>query len=113
MEQNIEAAAVSTATTSEQHTRSAVEGLRNEVKAHMDQTCAGLNKRQEEMRQSVSQVAAGLENLTKQLNFFKPASAETIGNLQENLSKEVTQKIAVSEQRIGEFLQSVEQKKIC
>ena len=63
------------------------------------------------MRQSVSQLAAGLENLTKQLNSFKPASAETVGNLQENLSKEVTQKIAVSEQRIGELSQSVEHQK--
>ena len=111
MEQNIEAAAVTTAAISEQHTRSAIEGFHNEVKAHIDQPRGDVDKLQEEMWQSVSQMAAGLENLTKQLNSFKHASAEIVGNLQENLSKEITQKIAVSEKRIGELSQSVENQK--
>ena len=56
-------------------------------------------------------MAASLEELTKQLNSFKTASAETVGSFQEHLSKEVAQKISVSEQKIGELSQSVENQK--
>ena len=56
-------------------------------------------------------MATGLEQLTKQLNSFKPASEETMGSLLENLSKEVALKISVSEQKIGELSQFVESQK--
>ena len=56
-------------------------------------------------------MAVGLEELTKQLNSFKPANAETVGSLQENLSKVVAQKISVSEHKIRELSQSVENQK--
>ena len=111
LEKEIEVAAVSAAVMSERHTRSAVERLRNELKAHMHQTRADLEKRQEETQQSIAQVGTGLEEVTKQLNSCKPASAKTVGSLQEILSKEVGQKISVSEQKIGELSQSVENKK--
>ena len=40
LEKEIEAAAVSTAAMSERHTHSAVDGLRDEVKVHIEQNCA-------------------------------------------------------------------------
>ena len=69
----------------------------------MVQTRTDLEKKQEEMQHSVAQVAAGLEELTKQLNTLKLASAKAVGSFQENLSKEVAQKFAMSEKRIGEL----------
>ena len=79
----------------------------------MVQTRADLEKKQEEMQHSVAQVAAGLEELTKQLNTFKLASVEAVGSLQENLLKEVAHKLSGSEQKIEVLTQYVvEQKKI-
>ena len=111
LEKDIEAAVVRAVVTSERHTRSVVHGLREEVKAHMVQTRSDLERKQEKMQHSVAQMAAGLEELTKQLNTFKPASAKAVGSLQENLSKEVAQKVAMSEQRISGLSQSVENQK--
>ena len=59
----------------------------------------------------MAQVAVGLEELTRQLNSFKPASANVVGNLKENLSKEETQKLSVSEQRVNQLTESVEEQK--
>ena len=93
LEKEIEAAAVSAATTSERNTRSAVDDLHKEVKAHLDQNRADFEKRQEETQHSVAHAAAGLEELARQLNSFKPASANIVGNLEGNLPKEVFQKL--------------------
>ena len=61
----------------------------------------------------MEQLAAGLDILTKQLNAYKPATAEFVSGWHEKLSQEVAQKIAVSERKIGELSQSMEnQKKI-
>ena len=53
-----------------------------------------------ETRQSVEQLAAGLEELTRQLNSFKPTSVDVVGNLEKDLSTEVAQKLLASEQRM-------------
>ena len=59
----------------------------------------------------MAQVAAGLEKLTGQLNSFKPTSEDVVGNLKENLSKEVTQKLSVSEQKVNQLTESFEEQK--
>ena len=78
----------------------------------MDQTRDDFKKQQKETQQSVAHIAAGLENLNTQLNSFKPASADIVGNLQENLSKEVSQKLLASDQKVDQLTDSLaEQKK--
>ena len=63
------------------------------------------------MQQIVTQVTAGLEEMTRQLNSFKLASADVVGNLKENLSKEVTQKLSVSKQKVNQLTESLEEQK--
>ena len=63
------------------------------------------------MRQIVAQVVVGLEKLTSQLNSFKLASEDVVGNLKENLSKEVTQKLSVSKQKVNQLTESLEEPK--
>ena len=46
-----------------------------------------LERHHEETKQTVEKVAAGLEELTRQLNAYKPASAENVGDVQKNLSE--------------------------
>ena len=59
----------------------------------------------------MTQVAAGLEEMTRQLNSFKPASADVVGDLKENLSKEVTQKRSVWEQKVNQLTESLKEQK--
>ena len=39
--------------------------------------------------------------MTRQLNAFKLASAENVGELQKNLSEKVAQQLSIQEQRMG------------
>ena len=66
---------------------SAVDNLPSEVKAQLDQTCANLQKYQETVQQTVDQLAAGLDTLTKHLNAYKPASTKSVGDCRRNFIK--------------------------
>ena len=111
LEREIKAAALSAATTSEKHTRLAVDGLRDEVRVHIEQNRVNFERRQEETRQTVSQVAAGLEKLTRQMALFNPVSEDAVGNLEKNLPKEVAQKLSDSEKKANALSESLANKK--
>ena len=89
----------------------AVEDMRKEVQMQLVQNRADLERRHEETKQTVEKVVAGLEELTKQLNAYKPASAENVGDVQKNLSKQVAQKLSVQEQKMDLLSHSFEEKK--
>ena len=93
----------------EQNTRTAVDRLQEEVKAQLRQNHTDLEQQQEETKQTMGKVAADLEELARQLNTFKPTSANVMGGFQEKFSKEVTQQMSVSEQRIELMSPSVEE----
>ena len=59
----------------------------------------------------MEKVAAGLEELTRQLNAYKPVSAENVGDVQKNLSEQVAQKLLVQEQRMDLLSHSLEELK--
>ena len=111
LEKEIEVVAVRAVVTSERHTRSVADSLRNEVKAHIEQNRADFERQQEETQHTVAQVAVGLKELTRQLNSFKPASADVVGDLKENLSKEVAEKLSDSEQKVNQLVDSLEEQK--
>ena len=79
LEKEIEAAATSTAVTVEIQTRTAVEGMRRDVQAQIDQNRVDAQCRDEENQKTIQQIAAGLEQLTKQLNDFRPCERGTCG----------------------------------
>ena len=109
LEKEIAAATISAATTSERNTRSAIDGLRDEFMAHLDQKGAKLERQQGETLQSVEQVVAGLEELTRQLNSLKSASVDVVENLEKDLSTEVARKLSGSEQRMNLLSKSMEE----
>ena len=111
LEQEIEAVVVSAATRSEQNTHSVVDGLRDEIRAHLAQNRADFERRQEETMQTVAQVSASLDILTKKLNQFKPASGVDVGDLKKKLSNEVAQKLSESDKRVDQLSTTVEGQK--
>ena len=72
LEREIEAATTSTATMVEVQTRTAVEGMRRDVQEQIEQNRANAQHRDEDTQKTIQQIAAGLEQLTKQLNDFRP-----------------------------------------
>ena len=85
LEKEIEAAAMSAAVTVEVQTRTAVEGMRRDVQAQIEQNPADTQRRDEGNQKTIQQIAAGLENLTKQLNKFHPVNVEHVGDAQKKL----------------------------
>ena len=79
LEKEIEAATASAATVAEIQTRTAMEGMRRDVQAQIKQNCTDAQWRDEENQKTIQQIAASLENLTKQLNDFHPVNVEHVG----------------------------------
>ena len=72
-------------TTSEMKTKSAVEGLRGKIKAHLDQNRADFDRHQKETQTTIAQVSTDPENLTRQLNQVKPVGEVNASASQNNL----------------------------
>ena len=68
LEQEIQAVATSSAVTGKQKTHLAVDGLREEIRAHLSQNRVDFDKCQVETAETNSRVSAELSNLTEQLN---------------------------------------------
>ena len=96
MEREIQAATSGAAATSEQKTKSAVEGLRGKIKAHLERNRTDFDHRQQEMQNTIVQVSTDLEQLTIQLNKLKPVSKADVGASQSEFTVKVTEKLSVS-----------------
>ena len=59
----------------------------------------------------IAKVSADLELLTKQLNQFKLASGSGVGNLQENLTQEVAEKLSASDRKVEDLSTAIEGQK--
>ena len=95
------------AATSEMKTKSAVEGLHGEIKAHLHQNRADFDRCQQETQTTIAQVSADLENLTRQLNQVKPVGEVDVSASQNKLAVEVTEKLAVSDKKVEELTETV------
>ena len=100
LEREIEATTMGAIVTSEMKTKSAVQGLRGESKAHLDQNRADFDWRQKETQTTIAQVSADLENLTRQLNQVKPVGEVNVSASQNKLAMEVTEKLAASDKKL-------------
>ena len=108
LEKEIEAAASSTAATAEIHTRTVVEGMRRDVQAQIEKTRVDTQRRDEETQKTIQQIAAGLEQLTKQLNDFRPVNVEHVGVAQQQVAKNVEQRLNLQSNRIDHVTESVQ-----
>ena len=108
LEKEIEAAASSTAATAEIHMCTAVEGMRRDVQAQIEKTRVDAQRRDEETQKTIQQIAAGLEQLTKQLNDFRPVNVEHVGVAQQQVAENVEQRLNLQSNRIDNVTESVQ-----
>ena len=92
LEKEIGAAAISTAAMAEVTMRNAVEGVRRDIQAQLDQNRADALRREEEAQRRVHEISNQLQTLTEQLKKLKPASEHSVGVTQEKLSEQFQQK---------------------
>ena len=108
LEQDVKAIAMSTAAMAEKSTRAAVEDVRRELQAQFDQTRAELQRKEEDTRRQVDQITKGLETLTEQLNYFKPASVIQVEGRQREMSTAVEARLNLQSSRIDAVDESVQ-----
>ena len=99
---------MSTAATAKIQTHTAVEGMRHDVKAQIDQNRADIQRRDEENQKTMQQIATGLENLTKELNDFRLVNVEHVGDVQQQVSENFEQRLNLQSSRIDVVSKSVE-----
>ena len=61
--------------------------MRKEVQTQLEQNRVDWLQKNEETKQTIGKIAAGLEELTKQLNAFKLASATSVQDVQKQVSE--------------------------
>ena len=93
---------------SERHTQTTVKEMRKEVQTQLEQSRVDWLQKNEETEQTVGKIAAGLEELTKQLNAFKFASAESVGDTQRQFSEQFNQRLSLQSNRMDVLSESVE-----
>ena len=79
--------------TSEQKTQVVVEDVHSSIQAQIEQIHADAQRRDEEAKRQVGNIAAELLTLTEQLNKFKPASVTEVSGGQQRLSEEFEQRL--------------------
>ena len=109
LEMEINATATSTATTAQTQMRDAVEGIRRDLQAQMEQNLAESRCREQEAQESVKKIASELEQLTKQLNQHKPAREADAVASQTQLSSDVDARLQLQVQRVDNLTESVHQ----
>ena len=78
---------MSAAMMSEQQTRTTVEEVQKQIQAQIEQTRVDQEMRNAETQAAVGKIATDLEELTKQLNAFKPASVANVEDAQKQYSE--------------------------
>ena len=94
LESDMEAVTAGTIAASARNTQVVVDGLHQEIKGQINQNRADLERKQVEMQGIVKKIAADLEELTRQLNSFKPTSESALGEVQGKISTEVSNKLS-------------------
>ena len=107
LEQEIAVATTGTAMMAEIMTCIVVEGMRRDVEAQVAQTCEDALRKSEEIQCKVDQVSEELQKLTAQLNQFKSASVQIVGEVQNKVSEEFQQRLVVQVERIYILSESV------
>ena len=69
--------------------------MRKEVQTQLEENAVDWQRQTEETQQTVGKIAAGLEELTKQLNALKPTSVASIGDVQKQVSEQFEQHLTL------------------
>ena len=93
LEKKIQAAASSTAATAKIMTCTAVEGMRRDVQAQIEQNRVDALRDSNAVQKKVDQISEELQKLIAQLNQFNPASVQAVGEVQGKVSEEFQQRL--------------------
>ena len=93
LKRGLEVVATSAAAMLERQTRTAVEEVQNWIQAQIKQTRADQEMRNAEIQAAVGKIAIDLEELTRQLNAFKPASVESVEDTQKQYSEQLNARV--------------------
>ena len=74
----------------------------------LEQSRVDVLQKNEETKQTIGEIAAGLEELTKQLNAFKPTSAESVGDAQKQFFEQFNQRLPLQTNRMDVLSEFVE-----
>ena len=108
LEKGLEAVATSAAATSERQTRTAVEDMQNQIQAKIVQTRANQETQNAETQAAVGKIATDLEELTRQLNAFKPASVSGVEDAQKQYSEQLNARLTLQSERMDKISESVD-----
>ena len=107
LEAEINTAATSTAATAQTQMREAVDVMRRELQAQMEQNLAESRRKEQEAQETVKKIASELEQLTKQLNQFKPVREADAVARETQLSSDVDARLQLQVQRVDNLTESV------
>ena len=85
LESEILAVASSTSATTDITMRTAVEGVRRDIQAQLEQNRVDALRREEEAKHRVEQISTQLQQLAEQLNKFRLASEHAVGVVQDKV----------------------------
>ena len=86
--------------TADKNTRTIVEGVHQNVQAQLEQNCADTLHHEEETQHKVDQIAEQLQKLTTQLNEFRLASEQNVGEVQKQVSEQFQHRLDLHSERI-------------
>ena len=107
LEAEINAAVTSTAATAQAQMREAVDVMRRELQAQMEQNLAESHRKEQEAQETVKKIASELEQLTQQLNQFKPVREADAVARETQLSSDVDARLQLQVQRVDNLTESV------
>ena len=81
--------------------------MRRDVQAQIEQNRADALRDSNAVHKKVDQVSEELQKLTAQLNQFKPASVQAVGEVQGKVSEEFQQRLVAQSERIDKLSESV------
>ena len=88
-------------------TRTAVEGVRRDIQAQIEQNRTDTLRREQEAQNKITEISQQLQNLTDQLNKFQPASEFAVGVTQEKMSEQMQHKFDAQNDRIEKLSETV------
>ena len=89
------------------HTRDTEEHIRRKVEAKLQQEQATTHQQTDETRTAIEDIAAKLNQLTKQLNEYRPLQEATVMAQGERLSAGVEKRLELQSSRLDNFAQSL------
>ena len=107
LEAEINAAATSTAAMAQTQMREAVDVMRRELQAQMEQNLAESCRREQKAQETVNKIASELD-LLKQLNQYKPIFEADAAAREKQMSSDVDARLQLQSQRVDNLTESVQ-----